>query len=283
MKNKALFIFRTLSNVFVALVVMTLCSYGRLTDDARADEDKPCQMHSVRLEMVVEHVSPETHKKTAVFRRTGASAIVYFSGMAIDADGAPNDYHPDDVSGLDALEHAGDGKEWWALVTDDNDKPVIQQSGEFKGFYVSMTWLHREDDSYSENEPSYWVDARTVPYVAVPKTVWQATGVHKGDLAYVFNAKTGKASFAIVADWGTEDTLGEGSIALAEALGVESSPRTGGQDNGVTYVVFPDTAARPAWPRALEDMSARAEHLLCDWGGREAIKKMGSIAPRPTR
>src|SRR3712207_3447123 len=48
------------------------------------------------------HVAPASGKRTAVFRRTGSNSIFYRSGMAIDADGAPNAYHPRDI-GIDAL------------------------------------------------------------------------------------------------------------------------------------------------------------------------------------
>jgi hypothetical protein len=245
----------------------------------RGEHDKSAgKTNAVRIETVVEHVSPKTNKKTAVFRRIGSSAIVYFSGMEIDADGAPNAYHPDGKSGLDSLDRAGDGGTWWALALDEKGRPVVQQSGEFKGFYVSMTWLSREDDLYSESDPKYYVDARTVPYLAVPKTVFQATGVDKGDLAYVFNEKNGRSSFAIVADWGTEDVLGEGSIALGKELGMDPDARTGGQDDGVAYVIFPGTAARPHWPRSLVEMQARSERLVVDWGGRDALSKLRAAA-----
>lgn len=36
---------------------------------------------------------------------------------------------------------------------------------------------------------------------------------------------------------------GEGSIAMADALGIPSSPKHGGVDSGVTYVAFPHSWA----------------------------------------
>ncbi len=233
---------------------------------------------STSVETVNEHVSPETKKRTAVFRRAGDPAIVYFSGMTIDADGAPNAYHPDNAPGIDALEHGGRPGDWWGLVTGKGGKPIIQHSGEFAGFYVSKTWLSRNDERYSESEPEYWVDARSVRYIAVPESVWRPAGVDKGDLAYVFNMKTGKSSFAIVGDWGTENTLGEGSIALAQALGVDANPRTGGQEEGIVYVVFPGSASKPRWPRDAADMKKQAEKRIEDWGGRDAVIALHSVA-----
>lgn len=232
----------------------------------------------VGVETLLVHSSPATGKRTPVFRRLGSLAVAYFSGMTIDADGAPNAYHPEDDPGLDSLDHAGRNGNWWALVLDDHGKPIVQQSGKFEGYYVSMTWLSREDNRYPATDPHYWVDARTVPYIAVPKSVWEPARVERGDLAYVVNQKTGKSSVAIVADWGTEDTLGEGSIALAEALGFESSdPRTGGQDDGVVYIVFPGTANKPRWPRKLMEMRVRAQDLFQEWGGWDSINEIRSV------
>jgi len=227
------------------------------------------------VQILIVHTSPQTGKKTTVYRRVGSSAVIYFSGMTIDADGAPNAYHPTERRGLDSLNHAGANGRWWALVLDEHKRPVVQKSGLFKGFYVSQTWLSREDDLYPETDPRYWVDARTVPYIAVPKSVWKRAGIEKGDLAYVVNEITGRASAAIVADWGTEETLGEGSISLGDALGFESSsPRTGGQDSGIDCIVFPRTAANPRWPRDVAEMAVKAQQLFQEWGGEAALDQI---------
>ncbi len=253
---------------FAASCVMTGAVHGRpQSPDAR----------TAAVEKVLEHVSPESNKRTQVFRRAGASAVVYFSGIEIDADGAPNAYHPED-KGIDALVHAGSPGNWWALALDKDANPVVQHRGEYSGFYVSTTWLSREDDGFSESDPEYWLDARSVRYIAVPQSVWAKTGVNKGDLAYVMNLKNGKSSYAIVGDWGTENTLGEGSIALGEALGVNSDPRDGGQEDSVAYVVFPGSATRPAWPRDPKNMQASAERLMKNWGGREAVETLRAEA-----
>ena len=227
-----------------------------------------CQLHKV-----LDHVSTENGKVTSVFRKEGSQPIVYNSGMAIDADGAPDAYHPRQSKGLDSLVHAGTPGDWWALLTDDEGEPIVRDSGPYRGFYVSMTWLHHHDRTMSRQDPDYWVDARSVPYLAIPESVWSVTGVTKGDLAVVLNERNGNISPAIVADWGTEDTLGEGSIALGRALGLRSSdPRTGGVRDGITYVVFPNSAASPAWPRAFGDIQSHAYALFQEWGGGDALR-----------
>jgi hypothetical protein len=60
-----------------------------------------------------------------------------------------------------------------------------------------------------------------------------SAGAKLGDLAVVFNGKNGKIVNAIYADVGPSNKIGEGSIALAEALAIPSSPRTGGVSSGV--------------------------------------------------
>lgn len=233
-----------------------------------------CQAQTVLL-----HKSRLTGQETRVLRKVDSAPVVYFSGMAIDADGAPNAYHPDNLHGLDDLKHAGDDANWWALVLDKRRNPVVQQSGEFAGYYVSMTWLEREDGRFPPTDPKHWIDARVVPYIAVPRTVLNAGGIGKGDLAYVVNEMNGASSFAIVADLGTENTLGEGSIALAESLRLESSdPRYGGQEKGISYVIFPRSATNPPWPRDVREMSSTAETLFTSWGGEHALSHLRSFS-----
>lgn len=278
MTGKKWAVLNCLNCVLIALMFAAAPGYGLESAETPAFAGKPAE-----FEKIIEHVSPETNTRTSVFRRAGDAPIVYFSGMTIDADGAPNAYHPNDASGIDALEHAGANGDWWALALDERQAPVVQRKGEFTGFYVSKTWLSRQDELFSETDPEYWLDSRKVRYIAVPETVWTAAGVEKGDLAYVFDLETGKSSFAIVGDWGTENTLGEGSIALARALGIDADPRTGGQDSGMAYLVFPHSASHPRWPRNPDDMKRQAEKLMQEWGGRDAVMTLQSIAFRQTR
>lgn len=63
-----------------------------------------------------------------------------------------------------------------------------------------------------------------------------------GDFAVVVNLRNGKSAFAIYADI---RTLGEGSVALADALGISSDARHGGQSSGqskgILYLLFPES------------------------------------------
>jgi RecA/RadA recombinase len=81
----------------------------------------------------------------------------------------------------------------------------------------------------------------------------------------VFNGKNGKIVNAIYADVGPSNKIGEGSIALAEALGIPSSPRTGGVSSGIMYVVFPGSGNGK--PRLLSEINSEAEKHFNNWGG----------------
>lgn len=190
-------------------------------------------------------------------------ALCYVAGMAVDADGAPRAYHPGG-GGLDALGNAGKPGNWWGLVTGDGTpqgEPVVQGAGDpAPGYYVSSTALC--DPQYSSHDPRRYVDSSQVPYISAPPQLLHV-GAHKGDACYVYSRETGKCSPAVLADVGPRDKIGEGSIALAEALGIPSSPRSGGCSSGVVYLVFAGTGLH-GWPR---EFRGEAEALLARWGG----------------
>jgi hypothetical protein len=71
---------------------------------------------------------------------------------------------------------------------------------------------------------------------------------------------------AIVADESAPElTMGEGSIALARALGIDSSPRSWGIEQGVAYVVFPGSGNGK--PRAWDDIASISRYRFEAWGG----------------
>jgi hypothetical protein len=193
--------------------------------------------------------------------------LVFESGLMIDADGAPNAYHPAG-QGLDALANAGKPGNWWGVVTDDGTAkgtPVVQQAGDpFPGFYVSATSL--EDPTYARTDPRRYVWSTKVPYVVLPPQLLKHARL--GDFAMVEGG--GKRVFALVADTGPKDKLGEGSIALADALGIPSSPRAGGAKAGLRYVVFGKSGNRR--PRPMEELEREGQRLL-DAAGAGALQR----------
>lgn len=201
----------------------------------------------------------------------GSGAFFYKSGFAVDADGAFRAYHPNDQLGLDLLSHAGHRGNWWALVTD-NEKasgsPVVQlDSDPAPGFYVSTTALYDRNNP-NPRDPRRYVDAAAIPYVVLhPKALNYA---RLGDFATVVNLQNGKISGAIVADVSASNLpVGEGSIALAQDLGIESSPRTGGKDGDVAYLIYAYSGNRR--PRTLEEIATSTKQLFDAWGGLERL------------
>jgi Fungal chitosanase of glycosyl hydrolase group 75 len=210
--------------------------------------------------------------ETKVRKFSTDSSIFFFrAGLAIDADGAPHAYHPKDDPGLDYLENAGEPGDWWALVTDTGESdgdPIIQGSQDLApGFYISTTTL--EDQSKKRTDPKRYVDSEAIPFFVLPNN--KQFGAKLGDFGFVVNSANGKSCGCVFADTGPDDELGEGSIALAKALGIDANPRDGGVDDGLAYIVFPSSG--PGWPSSADEIKKKATKLFETWGGMEKIKE----------
>ncbi len=229
---------------------------------------------------------PDRIRRTRLFRHHGTivwscgsadvRALVFKSGLAVDADGAFRAYHPNNSLGLDTIEHAGRPGNWWALATDTaklSGHPVLQDKNDpAPGYYVSMTSLF-DSENPNERDPRRFVDAASIPYVVLPPKGFRR--VKLGDLAMVINLHNREMSAAIVADESAPDLpMGEGSMALANALGIDSNPRTGGIDNGVVYVIYPNSGN--GRPRSLEEIHSLARSQFETWGGMAKLKGCSS-------
>lgn len=225
---------------------------------------------------------PERTRRTRLFRHhgtnvwlcnsAGVTAFVFESGFAVDADGAFKAYHPNNSLGLDSIEHAGRPGNWWALATDTgkpSGHPVLQGKNDpAPGYYVSMTSLF-DANIPNEYDPRRFVDAAAIPYVVLPPKGFEHAQL--GDFATVINRRNGKSSGAIVADESAPGLpMGEGSIALANALDIDSNPRTGGIEHGVVYVVYP--GSRNGRPRKVEEIVSIAKQEFERWGGMTKLK-----------
>jgi len=226
----------------------------------------------------------KTYQNTRLFS-LGNSAYYFVGGVtAIDADGAPNAYHPADT-GLDFLANAGYPEHsWWAdvLVVDpeNSDSAYVQQTGEYAGYFVSKTAL--QDPVRAATDPERYVDARTVPYFVFPGNFYaiEGTGI-LGDLGIAVNVKTGDQSAFVVADIGPgQASLGEVSISLAERLGgSDVDPRTGAGSPGgkILYILFPYSGREHEWPLTNLEITASAGDLLCSFGSYHEILQSGNI------
>ncbi|MCB1477647.1 MAG: hypothetical protein KDJ62_01995 [Rhodobiaceae bacterium] len=235
-----------------------------------------------------------TYKGTKIYRHKSHDAYYYVtSHAAVDADGAPNSYHPDDVGkhctddihiGLDCPANAGyPNTGWWSsvLVTDPSNpsKPYVQSDGEYAGFFISKTWLADTSINDSTNVSKY-VNSSEVPYIVFPSNDFSklsGTG-YRGDVGFAQHLENGKSVSFIVADQGggSDAKLGEASISFFEKLGGNNiDPRNGnGVDRGKTrFVVFPNSRKQvnPKWPRTNKSITEQVNTLLSTIGGIAAI------------
>jgi len=175
-----------------------------------------------------------------VFKNDSSGAILFKAKLAIDADGSPRAYGPNN-SGLDWTANAGYPGNWWGVVTDVNGNPIIQNASDpYPGMYVSTTSL--VNSNYGNTNPLRYVDSENFPFIALPSSLQSLANISKGDIVYAKNISNGNTSFAYLADTGPSGKLGEGSMFFASRLGVNNSPRTGGTSSPIIeYVVFPQS------------------------------------------
>ncbi|GAA5189469.1 hypothetical protein GCM10023322_42380 [Rugosimonospora acidiphila] len=72
---------------------------------------------------------------------------------------------------------------------------------------------------------------------------YEEAGIEPGCVAAVIYQN--QVVYAVFADLGPADIIGEASYATAEALGVETDPSVGGTAGPVTFIVFPDAVPDP--------------------------------------
>lgn len=202
----------------------------------------------------------------STYQVQGKKGVAFKGGLSLDADGSPHAYNPSNT-GLDALGNAGRPGNWWGLATDSRGKPVVQGPNDpAPGYYVSTTAL--ADPRFKSTDPRRYVDSEQIPFIAMPPQL-KSQGVQLGDLVAVRNERTGKTVFAVVADVGPKDHLGEGSIKLAQELGLNANARNGGAGSGISYVAFPGSKQR--WPLTHEQIQAAGQRLYDAWGGDEQL------------
>ena len=234
---------------------------------------------STLLDISAWHRDGQHVRGVPVWQLHDRRAFFFISGMTIDADGSPNAYHPlvagndpgndaGNDAGLDELANAGEPGHWNGIITDRDGDPLIQQETDpFPGYYISCTSL--SDKTKTFRDPTRYVDASKIPYVVLPEDIADRGGARLGDFAVVVNLRNGKSSFAIYADIGT---LGEGSVELANALGIQSDARHGGESDGILYLLFPGSGNRR--PRTIAEIQSEGEKLLMDQ--RNEMSKLSS-------
>lgn len=245
-----------------------------------------------------------------VFRDAGSGAIAFASQMQVNTDGAPDSYHPDDIGITHICNGVSVGPNctwkaaclpefrqakaekflgptkicFFAMATDAHGVPVIQGSADPKpGYFVSTTALHQPGANV--RTPHAQLDSNSVPFAVIPGT-WQKSGQpgpRLGDVGVAWRRSTGKLAYFVVGDTGPKNKLGEGSVALHQALGNDpfvmrygvrrARQGIGGRD--VVYVLFPQSA------QAGQTFDAPSiERMAADrfqaFGGVERLKECGN-------
>jgi hypothetical protein len=160
-----------------------------------------------------------------------ASNFIIVNKLALDIDGSPHAYHPNN-EGTDYNSNGGINKteatqNRFPLKGNRGYGIAKKLSGDKKyytgfltpeGYFVSQTtpYNHSKPDSV----PEHYANAETIPYIAYSPG-WKKLGVKPLDIAYVINLETGKAYAAIFTDYRNNDNETEISLALANALSIK--------------------------------------------------------------
>ncbi len=226
-------------------------------------------------------VAEEWNYKTGILEAQAAvrqwpdtRASFFMAKLAVDADGAPRAYHPDDEGSFDYLANLS--------VSDRHGIQGEDAVGPAPGFVVSATSLHKPHGN--PKDASTYVDASTIPYIVLPRATYpklDGMAPPLGCVALVVDTKSWISTGAIFADVGR--TVGEGSIALATRLGLNPFSRRhppkviGFDDKRFFYLVFPDVTV--AYPWAPADIQAAAEAAFAAWGGQATLARLFPEAP----
>lgn len=102
-----------------------------------------------------------------------------------------------------------------------------------------------DDETAATDSNGDPLDSAALPYVVVPgpSTRWSylTSGLSMGSVVAVIYDN--QLVYAVIGDTGPSGIIGEGSVATANALGIDPSPTTGGADSGVTFIAFTGMSA----------------------------------------
>jgi hypothetical protein len=89
------------------------------------------------------------------------------------------------------------------------------------------------------------LDAATLPYVVVPlpstRFDYMTAGLDYGSVIAVIYMD--KVEYGVFGDEGPSSIIGEASYRMAQLLGIDPDPSTGGTDTGVAYIAFTGASA----------------------------------------
>jgi hypothetical protein len=104
-----------------------------------------------------------------------------------------------------------------------------------------------QDQTSFETSKGRPFQADSTRYFVIPlpssRFDYTASGIKPGSVAAVIY--NNKVVYAVFADEGPNNIIGEASYATAKALGINADPENGGVDSGVTFIVFPGKVPSP--------------------------------------
>lgn len=90
-----------------------------------------------------------------------------------------------------------------------------------------------------------YLDAATLPFVVIPgrgeRFDYRTAGLAMGSVVVVIYGD--KLEYGVLGDVGPTAYIGEASYRMAEILGIDPDPATGGAETGVSYIAFTGDAA----------------------------------------
>jgi hypothetical protein len=181
-----------------------------------------------------------------------------------------------------------------AVQENNNDVPCIFKTGEFKGYFGSLTRLKNDlTTDKGECEVNDQINPLTVPALVLAggQHAVKEFGAKVGDLLIAFNPRTQLFTAAIIGDTGPPDNLGEGSVALNMKLRGATTPPTNKEEtfrlsiqNNVLIAIIPGSNLfRVAKPYTAENVNQRLDQWRTEAGfttPEKLLQLMKSFQPR---
>jgi hypothetical protein len=221
-------------------------------------------------------------KTTTVFKHKNTGLVYFKADYDLDFDGSPRAYNPTNT-GIEengnAKNSVGEFSE--SVILFKNKKPYLQKAIDpFPSFFISLTSLKLQN--FPDTSTQRYVDSEKIPYFVLPGKKLEVAGIEMGDIGLIFNTKTNKSTFAIFADSGPSSIIGEGSLALAKAIGVNTKLNSkgkivGGMEEGnILYIVFPKSGKGEKGYKnlVLDDIETLGNKAIKPFGDKEKIIKM---------
>ena len=136
---------------------------------------------------------------------------------------------------------------------------------------ITTSHCNKHRDPWYQPQTSFrtskgrWFQSDSTHYFVVPlpssRFDYRRAGIRPGSVGAIIYRN--RMVYAVFADEGPNNIIGEASVATANALGINSDPKTGGADSGVTYIVFPGQVPRPVENNAV--ITARGRAAATAW------------------